>query len=103
MFKLIADPTFEAEVQVPRPGQEAVPLKLVYRHRARDELKAWVESLKGRLDDETVPEIVVGWHDVDAEFSKEALLQLLQQYPLAGQPIIERYLLEEAGIRQKND
>lgn len=102
MFKLKANPTFWATVQVPRAGEEPAALDVEYRNMRRDELAAFIEGAKGQKDDDLIPQIVAGWKNVDADFSVAALKELLQAFPLAGGAIVESYLKELTEAKRKN-
>ena len=101
-FRLIANPTFWATVLIPAPGTAAQPLELEFRHRTRSQLKAFGESLSGRTDDQIVPEMIVSWRGADAEFSPEALVELLEQYPAAAGEIAAAYFREHTAAARKN-
>lgn len=93
IFKLNPDPTFEAPVVIAVPGKPAAKLRLIFRHKTRDEAKAFFERAANSDEKESTQllEIVAGWVDVDAEFSEVALGQLLQNYHSAAQAIFEAY------------
>lgn len=98
MFKLDPCPEFTAEVQLTRPG-EAKPgtLRLRFRHKTRKQFKAWMASAAGREDPDYLLDVLLGWEgmaDADGkpiEFSREALEQLLDAFPAAGQEIFVAY------------
>jgi hypothetical protein len=98
MFKLNANPEFTADVQITRPGEpKPGTIRFRFRHMGRTAFKAWVETAGGRDDPDYLLDAVAGWEGVtDAsgqpvEFSREALAQLLDAFPAAGQDIFVAY------------
>jgi hypothetical protein len=104
MFNLIADPTFRATVKIPAPGGESLDLRVVFRHRTRDELKAyWADATDGKLDDlRATMDILVGWFDVEDEFCEENVIILLQNYHGAAAALFQAYLEELTRARLGN-
>lgn len=109
MFKINPNPTFSKVVKITQPGSdEPALLNLTFAHKGRDELKQWSEALKGRNDEDALPDIVVGWDDVvDANgvpvaFSKEALATVLKGYQSSATEIYQAYFSAVYESRQKN-
>ena len=102
MFKIKANPSFWATVLIPRAGEDPQPLQVQFKHRRRDEIGQFVEDAKGKKDDDLIPELVVGWRDVEVEFSTEALRDVLQEYPGAGAAIVASYFSELTEAKRKN-
>lgn len=104
MFKLDPNPTFEATVKIPAPGGESCDLACVFKHRTRDELQAFVEkATSGEWSDlEATLEFLAGWKDADAEFSREAVFKLLQNYHGAAGALYRKYLEELTQARLGN-
>lgn len=101
-FKLKAHPTFPRTVELKTLAGEVVPLQLEMRHMRRSVLKEFSENLVGRSDDDIVADIVAGWIDVDTEFSKEALFELLQEYANAAGAIWADYQAAYQEAARKN-
>lgn len=101
-FKLKANPTFRRVVELKSLDGEVMPLALEMRHRRRSELKAFIEGLPGRSDDEIVADIVAGWFDVDTEFSQEALRDLMEEWACAPGRIWEDYQEAYKEAARKN-
>lgn len=104
VFSLIAPETFSATVQIPRPGNESAHLRLIFRHKSREQLNEWLESgSDAKSDAQWISAIVDGWEDVDAEFSVEALERLFNNYHnRAVNAIVGKYLDELREARQGN-
>lgn len=110
MFKIVPNPTFTAEVRISVPGSsEGAPLTLTFRHRGRQELKAWIDRAKDAANDAAyLGEIIESWRGVeDAEgrplpYSAEALARLLDAYPPAGAEVFDAYLEALTKGREKN-
>lgn len=103
MFKLQPNPTFPATVKVPSPDGEKL-LKLIFKHKTRDELAAYFEeAAKGeRAEADSLMEVISGWEDVDAAFSRESLVLLIQNHHGAVRAIFDAYLSELSGAKEKN-
>ena len=104
MFKIKAKPTFVAPVPIPVPGGEPEPLTLVFRHKTRDEMNEYLKRTAaiGTNDVGPLMEIIEGWQDVDAEFSKDALQELVQNHHGSVTAILDTYVVELAEGRRKN-
>lgn len=102
MFKLQPDATFTATVDIPVAGQGTKPLTLEFKYHDREALAKFLETIAGRKDDEILAGIVLGWKDADADFSADALAQLLKGYPGAAGAIVRKFLEEASGARVKN-
>lgn len=104
MFKLNPNPTFVGTATIAVPGGEAEKLRLVFKHKTRDEAAAFFEraAKSGEKESVLLMEIVAGWEDVDAEFSEEALETLLQNYHTSPRAIFDAYLDELTAARKGN-
>lgn len=105
MFKITPNPTFPAEIAIPVPGGGKEKLKLVFKHKNREQLEEYIERSRGATPDEEpslLMEIIDGWQDVDQEFSREALAELLRNHHGAGFHIFDGYLEELTGRRRGN-
>ncbi len=104
VFSLTAPPTFAATVDVPRPGDEPAKLRLIFRHKTKEDLNAWLDSGKdAKSDAEWVGVIVAGWEGVSAEYSPEALAVLFSNYHRpAVEAIVDKYLSELTEVRRGN-
>ncbi|MBT2333625.1 hypothetical protein J7E49_06870 [Variovorax paradoxus] len=101
MFKLKADPTFEAKVEFPVAGGASVPVKLTFKHRTKAELAKWLEGRAGRSDEETFCDMVEGW-EINEPFSKENVAILLQHHIGVALAAYQTYVDELTRHREKN-
>lgn len=94
MFKLKVDPTFKAKVAIPAAGGDPKPITFIFKHRTKTALNEWINSpgVKDLEDVDFLMEVVAGWEDVDAEFSKDSLHTLLENYMGASFAIRDAYL-----------
>jgi hypothetical protein len=100
-LKLKADPTYFAKVEIPTPNGP-VEIKAEYKHMPRDEYLAFVDDMtkafgvadttSKRTDEEILMRIMVGWANVDAEFSRDTVHELCQQYHAAAGALVEGYI-----------
>ncbi len=113
MFKITPNPTFKATVSIAVPGEQAAKLKLVFRHKTRDEAKAFFERVSREAAEDAggspaarerkvLEEIVAGWEDVDQPFTGDALEQLLQNYHNAATAILDTYMEQLTLARRGN-
>lgn len=113
-IKIAQNPTFGAEVQVPRIGGESVPVEFEFRYMDRVALSAmfdrwnkardawaekaqkdgatWEEVTTGEiaLQAEQLGEIVTGW-DLEDEFSAEAIADLVRTCTGAPKAVIDAF------------
>ncbi|MGX5220229.1 phage tail assembly chaperone [Pseudomonas sp. S9] len=100
-FKLDADPTFEATVDIPVPGGKSAPVKFTFKHRTKDEL-AEMFGPKSKLSNaETVLKIVAGW-DLDDELNEASINKLEQNYQASINAIVNKYVAEIGPARLGN-
>jgi hypothetical protein len=104
MFSLNPAPTFVAPVTIAVPGKPAATLKMVFKHKTKDEAAAFFKDAATSDEKEAVQllQIVAGWEDVDSPFSVEALERLLQNYHNAAQAIFQAYMDELTQARKGN-
>lgn len=122
-FKIAQNPTFTADVAIPRIGAEPIDVKFTFRVLSRKELAAmydkWHDTAKAfAVDDEEitfadlaetdienqvkqVKDIVVGWGFED-EFNDDSIFALCDTSPHAARVIVEAYRKEYAEVRSKN-
>jgi hypothetical protein len=105
MFKLDPDPVFWSSVRLTVPGEaEPVGVEFQFAHKSVDDLRGWMEEIKDRAanDGTTIKQIVRGWRGVDADFSEDAVVRLVKNYPAAAVEIVEQYLRALTESRAKN-
>lgn len=100
-FSLKPNPTFKRDVEIPVPGEKPAKLNFVFRHKTRNELKEFVDSLADREDIDTVMDVACGW-GIDESFDEDNVEVLLQNYPGSALAIINAYLNEVSGARKGN-
>ncbi|MDM0041881.1 phage tail assembly chaperone [Variovorax sp. J22R193] len=108
MFKLKADPTFQAKVAFPVFGGASVDVQLTFKHRTKAELAKWLEegrqTTEGsvrRTDEQTFFEMVVGW-EIDEPFNKENVAILLDHHIGVALATYQTYIDELTRHREKN-
>lgn len=104
LFEIVASPTFEATAEVPTPGGEPRPLRLVFKHKTRDDASAFMERKpqEGDTDGSVLDEIVADWKNVKEKYSAENMTTLCQNFPGAPEAIILAYYTELGLMRRKN-
>ncbi|NHZ89292.1 hypothetical protein F2P45_09740 [Massilia sp. CCM 8733] len=112
-FSLNVAPTFKAPVTITIPGGGEAEIMFTFKHRTRDEFKAFTENLKasadaddgtkgdGPKDADVLLDIASGW-DLDEPFDAASLDKLVQRYMGAAQAVIGAYFGELTGARAKN-
>lgn len=102
MFKLEPNPTFFAPVKIHVPGQGDGQIEVEFRYLSPAARKSYFASLAERSNIDALAEIVVGWREIDAPFSRENLESLLDTYPSAAAAIFAVYVAEIHGAAAKN-
>jgi hypothetical protein len=104
MFQINPNPTFTTTVDIPVAGGRTEKLKLTFKHKTRDDALEYLRRPAGEGEDDAsiLLEIIAGWEDVDAEFSRETLNQVVQNYPGAPRAIFDAYAAELMGQRRGN-
>jgi hypothetical protein len=122
-FQIAQNPTFTADVSIPRIGGDPIDVKFTYRILSRKQLAAmydkWSDAARSfDLDAETITfsslaeadiesqrqqikDIVIGWGFED-EFNDENIDALCDTCTQAAQAIVEAYRKEYAEARLKN-
>ena len=124
-IKIAQNPTFTAEVQVPRIGGESVPVAFQFRYMDRVALSAmfdrwnkardawaekaqkdgatWEEVTIGEiaLQAEQLGEIVTGW-DLEDEFSAEAITDLVRTCTGAPKAVVDAFQAAYSPARLGN-
>lgn len=103
MFKLAPNSSFWAKVSLSVPGSEKpVQIELEFKYQSKTALKKYFESLESKSDAEAIGEIVLNWKGVDAEFSRENLEVLLENYSASVREIFAAYQREILEAKTKN-
>lgn len=101
-FKLNPNPTFWVKTKVRTPGGEEAEFEIEYRHKGKQALTAFLESIKGREEAAALTEIVSSWRGLDVDFSADHLKTLLDNYPGLGTVMLGDYSLELMRARAGN-
>lgn len=105
MLKLQPDPTFTSKVDIPTPNG-VVTIKMVYRHMTRDAFAAFVQAetdmVPKRTDEDAIMDIATGWFDVDAEFNRESVAKLCQEYHAAPGAIVRTFFAQLTQAKKEN-
>ena len=101
MFKLEPNPTFWAPVEIHVPGQGKGRIEVEYRYLDRAARQAYFDGLADKTNLEALCEIIVGWREIDAPYSKASLTLLLNKYNAAG-PLYQAFFDELSGAAEKN-
>jgi hypothetical protein len=103
-LSLTPAPTFVSDAFIQVPGQETpVRVAVTWRHKGKAALAAWLDATKDYDDAAALMEIIAGWGDeIDAPFSEESLMVLLDQYPTSAMDFTRAYIKALAGAREKN-
>ncbi len=102
MFKLKANPTFKAKVEIARADGERGEVEFEFRHKTTEQVNDFLKRAESAKPAEWAKEIIAGWSGVDAEFSDESLADLLQEHFAAAEAIMSGYLRALSGGRLGN-
>lgn len=114
MFKLKADPTFSAKVEIPVAGGPSVPVVFIFKHRTQSELIEWDKGIQGRSDFESFMDMVQGWvtdkaeaktfqaEELSEEFTPENVKLLLEERIGVALATKNVYYVELTKAREKN-
>jgi len=108
-FRIVPSPTFRVKVPLTVPGAEARGVvEIEFRHKGRTEFAAWWSTTQGRDDIEVLDDIVAGWSgvvdeaDAKVPYSRAALAQVIDRYPVSALEIIRAYHAALWDAREKN-
>ncbi|MBI3144735.1 MAG: hypothetical protein HYZ18_05585 [Pseudogulbenkiania sp.] len=106
MFVLKHDPVFTTDVKIPRADGKDGNLKIKFKYKDREELRSFMEELAAegakRSDLEVLLDIVVGWEEVDAPFTKESLDALLKTFHGSAKAVFDAYVPALMDGQEKN-
>lgn len=104
-FSLTVSPTFTATVDIAVPGKGFSQLDITFKYREKEEFKAFLDSLVAEgekpSDVDLILDMASGW-DLDLPFDTEHIGQMLSRYMSSGTAILNTYIREQSGARQKN-
>ena len=103
-FKLQANPTFKAQVNIPVPGEKADAVMFTFKHKTRSQIDALLTSLANGDEhiDNAVKDVVVEWTYPGVDYSAEALEQCLEMFPGSAMAIFTTYRDNLMEARRKN-
>jgi hypothetical protein len=69
-----------------------------------DEYDAFIKAERenSRKNEEVLVDIMAGWHEVDTEFSQEALAKLCKKYHAAARVLVEKFISELTQAKAGN-
>lgn len=102
MLKLNPNPTFWVKTKVRAPGGAEAEFEVEYRHKGKEALQHYLESLKGRDEFVALSEITAGWRGLDVDFSADNLKTLLDNYPGLANVMLGDYTVELMKARAGN-
>lgn len=100
-LRLDPSPTFVATVEVPVPGEKAVPVKMTFKHMSRDQLESHMKSKESLTDADAILTVASGW-DLEEEFNAENIDKALQSYHAFGRVVLSTYINELMQLRRGN-
>lgn len=119
-FKIATNPTFKADVTIPRVGGEPLVVPFTFKVLTRSELGAlydkWSDSVKEMAEMETtkflemaeadiklqmqrIKDIVVGW-GFDEKYDDENIRALVETSVQAGEAVLEAYQEAYSEVRR---
>lgn len=103
-FKLQANPTFKATVNIPVPGEKAEAVSFTFRHKTRAQFDALIASLaSGEAHiDAVVKDVVVEWTHPGVDYSEAALVECLDMFPGSALAIFTAFRESLMEARRKN-
>ena len=93
---LAANPSFKSKVEIPVAGSKPAEVEFTFRHKSKDALKEWLDSMQDKEDADAILEIATGW-DLEDPFDKSAVEKMAQNYVGSTGAIIAKYLTELTG------
>lgn len=108
MFRLTPNPTFTAKVFLSVPGAEkAQPVPFTFKHKGRTAMVEWLATSPGTPDADVLDKVITDWGVVDGDgqpvkYSRDALAELLENYPAARFEIFNAYVDELSKAKAKN-
>lgn len=100
-FNLSIAPTFKAKVAIAVPGGKTDEIQFTFKHRSKDDLKEFLDSLADKEDITLITDVASGW-ELDDAFDEDSLEKLTQNYPGSALAIFQTYMAELSGARAKN-
>jgi len=71
MLKIVPKTSFKAKVPLSIPGNDRLAVvTLEFKHLNKKAMKDFFTGLEGKTDAEALSEVLLGWEDIDAPFSR---------------------------------
>lgn len=103
MLKLTPKATFKTKVLIPIAGYSTPEeIEVEFKYLDIDGVQKFFGGLNGKTDFENLKEIVVGWGNIEAEFSEKNLESMLKAYPRASMALFGTFSKEVLPSREKN-
>lgn len=95
--------TFKAPVEIHRPGKTPEKIAFTFKHKTRDEAKAFDQKLKdGAItDEEIILDLASGWGYAEP-FNTKSVAELVQDRAGVVRPILKTYFAELSGATLGN-
>lgn len=100
-FSLQAAPKFKQKVDIPVHGAAAAVVEFEFKHRTKEQMNEWLESIKGKPDSEVLAGCVTDW-DLDDPCEQKSFELLTENYAGAASVIVSVYVSELLQAREKN-
>lgn len=100
-FKFIPNPTFPFTADISDKDGTTSPLKLIGHHKGKKELTEYREAATGKLWTDFLDPLLAGWEE-DRPYSLQELETILDQFPRAGEEIMQAYWDAALGAERKN-
>lgn len=98
---LTQEPTFDASALIPIPGKSPVPVQFTFKNRTRDQFNKFLKELEGKDKHLVLMEMAEGW-ELEESFTAENVKTFLSNYIGAFDPILDKYMAELSGAKEKN-
>ena len=103
MFILTFKPTFKATVQITVPGEDSRPLEVVFKHKTKTALQAFLDGPRGRSNADMLADMIDKVEGKpEGQSDADFLEQLTENFPAAANDILRTYLRELSESRVKN-
>ena len=103
MLKLQPNPTFKTKVSISVAGEARnQDIEVEFKYLSKSKIKSCFEEIAGKTDSDALFDIVVGWSGVEVAYSKDALAELIDNYPSAAADMFEAFRRELLEAKRKN-
>lgn len=99
-LQLTANPTFKADVAIPIAGAAPVKVQFTFKHRNKEALKEFFDTMGDKDDPSLVMEMCSGW-ELDDAFDVENVQKLVSEYVGSAAAILETYIAQSTGAAHR--